>query len=609
MRQFRRIGFVLILGMLAAAASGENIVFPSDAGVVDVTEGPYHARGDGVHDDTAAIQQALDAYPNGNRIIYLPNGTYLVSDRLDWPAGRHGGEAHKRTILQGQSRDGTVIRLKDECPGYGDPENRKAVIWTGPKPAQRFRNAIRNLTVDIGSGNPGACGIQFNCSNQGCVRDVRIVSTDGQGVYGLDLAFTNEIGPLLIRGLEVVGFDVGIKTASNINSMTLEHVRLKGQNRLGIDNGGQVFSLRGLESVNVVPAVRNDGCMTLIDAHCLGGSGDLAAIVNEDTLYARNVQAAGYGRAIANRNGQRDAPGGRRVGEFVSAEALRLFPSPAASLNLPIEDTPEVPWDDLSQWANPEDYGADKTDGDDDTAAFQAAIDSGKTTVYIPAGGTFHIEGTLRVRGDVRRIIGTEGRLKGNGTIVFEDGTHPAVVFERFNVSYAKLKIRHEASRTLVLSSAIIASPTVCTGSGDLFVDDVCGGEWRFENPDQRIWARQLNIESGSETNVVNEGATLWVLGLKTEQERCKIETTAGGRTELLGAHVYAQSDKKVEPLLRIIDGSASFACVRQISYNNAWYDTVVEETRDGVTRTLTRQDAGNTLELYAGFEPAVARR
>jgi hypothetical protein len=55
-------------------------VFPADAGVVDVTRAPYRAKGDGHTDDTRAIQQALDDHPSSDKIIYLPNGTYVISD-------------------------------------------------------------------------------------------------------------------------------------------------------------------------------------------------------------------------------------------------------------------------------------------------------------------------------------------------------------------------------------------------------------------------------------------------------------------------------------------------------------------------------------------------
>ena len=610
----------VMLWLLPQAMLAENIVFPSDAGVVNVKQSPYFAYGDGIHDDTAAIQQALNNYPNGNRIIYLPNGTYLVSNTLTWPAGS-SGITQKRTILQGQSRDGTIIKLKDSCPGYQD--NLKAVIWTGLEPAQRFRNAIRNVTVNTGSGNPGACGIQFNCSNQGGIRDVKIISEDGQGIYGLDMSYTDEIGPMLIRNLHVVGFYFGIITGYTVNSMTLEHITLEGQRSYGFINGGQVVSIRGLTSYNSVTAVRNDSgssCMVLIDANLVGtGSAfSLPAIANAATLYARNITTSGYQKAIDNTGGNGKDVDGQTVTEFVSHDIISQFPSGQTSLNLPVKEVPTVPWDDLSEWVNPERYGAKGNDTLDDTAAFQAAIDSGKTTVYIPAGRTFYIQGTLRIRGNVRRIIGTEGRLQGNGTIIFEDGTYPTVIFERFDAMYANPVIQHAASRTLVLSTATIDGGIIGTGSGDFFLDDVCACPLIFSNPRQRIWARQIDPERGDIINIDNQGAMLWILGLKTERGCIKVNTTGGGYTELLGAHIYSTTETKVDPILCIDNASASFAGVRETNYNNYPYNDYVKEIRYTnyppipeyqIVRVLTRMEApgggagsGRVIPLYAGY-------
>jgi len=77
-------------------------VFPSDAGVVDLTQPPYAIKGDGKTDCTVGIQRALDDTAGSMKILYFPKGVYLVSDTLKW--GFAGGE--RRPVLQGTSLSG-----------------------------------------------------------------------------------------------------------------------------------------------------------------------------------------------------------------------------------------------------------------------------------------------------------------------------------------------------------------------------------------------------------------------------------------------------------------------------------------------------------------------
>lgn len=611
-----RYTFMMFLTLPVAGLHAENIAFAPNAGVIDITNPPYNAAGDGKTDDTAAIQKALNDHANGNRIIYLPEGTYLVSGTLKWGPGKHGGMAQKRTILQGQNRDTTVIRLMDACPGFQDEDEIKAVIWTGNRPAQRFRNAIRNLTVNTGTGNDGAAGIQFNASNQGTIRSVHIISGDGKGKIGLDMVYTDEVGPLLVRDLTVTGFDVGIKCGHTVNSQTFENITLVDQNICGIENDGQVVNVRNLRSFNAVPAVKNgsgSGCMTIIDASLIGkvGASRVAAVENDATMFARNIRASGYGRTLKNNGGHGHSPESSIVREFSSHPPISQFSCADKSLNLPVKDTPAIAWDDSEDWAVVTDFNAVGDGKTDDTDSFQAALDCGKPTVCIPGGKTFRIEGTVYVRGDVRRIIGCEARLKGKGAIVFTDEiSAPVVVFERFNISYSPLKIRHESSKTLILSSAIVAS-VESAGSGDFFIDDVCGGPWVFSNPDQNIWARQINPENSETPKITNNGADLWILGLKTEKANICVDMKNGGRTEILGAHIYAQGGEKTTPMMRIDNSKASFACVRETNWStDKQYTDYVEEIRGSESRILKKSDApkggagtGRVIPLYIGYD------
>jgi len=602
----------------ANSSRTENILFPADAGVINVKT-KFGAKGDGVTDDTAAIQAALNAYPNGGRIIYLPNGVYLVSDRLSWAAGTGKGDDYKNIILQGQSQQGTIIKLKDNAPGYTNDDEPKSVIFTGPSPAQRFRNSIRNLTLATGVGTEGASGIQFNASNQGTLREVTIRSGDGQGINGLDMSFTDEIGPLLVKNVTIQGFQNGIKTGGNINSQTFENITLENQKVYGFYNGGQVVNIRGLTSTNPVTAIYNaGGRVTLIDSSLtgMGGAADKPAIQSKYplNLLVRNTQTSGYQAAILDADATQAGP---NITEFVSRTVMSLFHSPMRTLNLPIRETPDVPWDDptSTSWANVVSFGAIPNDGKDDTAAIQKAIDSGKTTVYFP-NGTYHLRGTVLVRNNVRRVIGTEANVivgtQSNQTypgFKMVDGTSPVVVFERFQGGYyANPTFENASSRTIVIRHSLDVSGNM-TGSGDVFVEDVGGSNWRFNK--QNIWARQFNIENQG-THITNNGGNLWILGLKTERGGTLIETKAGGKTELLGGFAYtttaAPNGTQNDPMFINNESSISIS-MAEINYGGGPnYTTYVQETRNGESSNLSYSSmpsyigSGRQIPLYVGY-------
>lgn len=86
---------------------------PSYPVFADVTQAPYNAVGDGIADDTAAIQDALDDCPAG-RAVFLPTGIYRVHSTLYIRKGivLRGAGSHKTLIRNESSSTGNVILMR-----------------------------------------------------------------------------------------------------------------------------------------------------------------------------------------------------------------------------------------------------------------------------------------------------------------------------------------------------------------------------------------------------------------------------------------------------------------------------------------------------------------
>ena len=612
-----------------AAPVESNIVFPANAGVLNVRDAKYGARGDGKTDDTAAIQKALTEGLRNHRVVYLPNGVYLVSDTLKWQNVADAGNDVKGwgpfLQMQGQSRSKTIVRLKEGAEGFGDEETPKAVIATGSSGShggkkynggegnEAFENHLRDFTVETGKGNEGAVGIDWQASNCGAMRHV---SVRGGGYCGIGLT-RRDNGPGLIKDVSVEGFRFGIRTFQEIAHFTLEDIDLSGQSEAGLWIRDSVVGARHIRSRNSVPAIQMAGVsiLSLFDSDFKGGAG--AAAINcqgtEPRLYVRNLKTAGYAGAVKVRGALQktvltewssDAPLGNAQGKL--------------SLGLPIRDTPEWYDSNPKNWAD-----AGEPSGGDDTAQVQAALDSGKSTIFFRYGRYF-ISDTLVVPPGVKRIQGTGSQLTvktrmpdDKPMLRFAGGkATDLTIIDRFECSAADGPIvEHLDARTLVLTDLLGSSYRNQRGAGPLFIEDVVAGDWRFA-PGTQAWGRQWNIEGGAGPLLTNDGATIWVLGLKNEGGGVIVENKNGARTELWSVLAYTFGVPADRPALVNTDASLAVQ-LGGMTYMGAsgYYDLLVRNTQKGTTTELRRaatigRGSASTIPLYVSMsrsQPPIA--
>jgi hypothetical protein len=586
--------------------------------VVDV-KAAYQARGDGTTDDTAALQKAISENPN--RTLYLPAGTYLVGKALE--ARGRSGAWQSGLRLVGEDRDGTVVKLKDKASGFTNRWTPRPLLRTGnapvtaagpgrPETNAAFGNLIDNLTVDTGA-NAGAVGIDFAGSD---VAALRRLTVKGDGTDGI--AMTRSFpGPALLSRVDVHGFDHGIRVGQGQYGLTLEHITLTEQNISGLENGGNILAIHDLTSNNTVPAIRSmdrEGFITLVDAALGGGTADFSAIQSNGELLARRVRSTGYRSALTQAG--KIVPGAEAQ-QYVSRPAYLLAPeAPTPALDLGIRDTPEYFPADPANWASAAAFGAKPDDDTDDTDAIQKAIDAGKPVVYLPAG-QYVVGKTLHLHGAVRLFAGMGSTIAPGGT-AFGDAAHPTALLEVDDVTGPDLTISgltvgrgvpspgligvvQHTARPLVLKdvaccgAAYTASFRAQPGAGPLYLENVSAGRWQFDQP-QQVWARQLNHEDTDARDrtvrIRNAAATLWVLGLESEQNGPVLKATGTAKTEVLGGAVYESGTGNDVAFEAADDASValSFATTGPAS---SVYKVLVRQHRGATGRDLTRSQAG----------------
>ena len=204
------------------------------------------------------------------RIMYFPKGTYLVSDTIKYSTKRsrkyHGDkfwfELNRNIHFEGESRDETIIKLKDNSKGF-EYGNARPVIDFLPRPEamvehianNAMQNSIKDITIDCGCGNDGAVGIKFYASNTGCIRNVTVKSANHNGFAGISL-LNGACG--VIKNVKIQGFLYGV-LGLGIARTYFENICLDSQQLYGMYFNNFSAVLNNVKSNNTVPTVKADG--------------------------------------------------------------------------------------------------------------------------------------------------------------------------------------------------------------------------------------------------------------------------------------------------------------------------------------------------------------
>src|ERR1700730_12014348 len=171
---------LLLAALLSAAAptfgSSYYTSRPNDAKAVYLDTGGFSAQGNGVTDDTDALQRAINKVQETTNqgIVFIPSGRYRVTRTIYvWPGIRLIGfgatrpvfvlAAHAPGFQQGPAY---MIFFAGFRPGSLQASHGTSRVFppaNAPPPDANpgtFYSAISNLDIEIPEGNPGAVGIR-----------------------------------------------------------------------------------------------------------------------------------------------------------------------------------------------------------------------------------------------------------------------------------------------------------------------------------------------------------------------------------------------------------------------------------------------------------------
>lgn len=650
--------FIFLIGvaLLAGCSSAPSAERGHLASVVDVTASPYFADPTGQTDSTEAIIRALDdsarrvlaAYKDGLAevealpatglhrhpdsaesyrkdgqavlvstihlpyvpVVYLPQGEYLISEtlryRIQGLVNTYGDEINQQIRLRGAGVGRTVIRLKDNCPGFG-PGQRKAVVsyLQSEQTNVATSNYCEDLTIDVGRGNPGAIGLDFYTNNSGAVRNVEIISGDGSGYAGLQLGHANYSG-VLVKHVRVRGFDHGVHVDSATGGMFahLEDIDLEGQRISAVTAGAISVSLRQLRTRDVPVALTCNsarGFVALIDSE-LSGTGPRGIDRQAGSLYVSNMKLSGFVDA-------------REIEQWVYPRAYRSGAEQGMN-RLPIEDTPIYERDNNSV-TGVRGFGAVGDGVRDDSAAIQAAFDDGAAEIHFEPG-RYLIDTPITVPAHVQRVNFNFCDLVAGESLARSGREGFLIVGEGAGESRSPLWIERllawEQWKGGHYTFTHASRRTVCfkdiqTQTLPLYRNTVAGGKVFFDNVatttgvspgtnghgrcpvvlnGQKAWARQLNPERG-EPMIRNDGGDLVLMGYKSEGLGVIVETINGGRTEVIGGVANLGRTGEVafvakEAQMRISTATHGWRSV-------AYYRNAIRHAIAGQTMTLRAQD------------------
>lgn len=235
-----------------------NRIHARVSGVVSVKEPPYSAAGDGVTDDSAAIQAAVDAVTAaGGGVLFFPRGTYKTGEIfVDTSNITFLGEGMTVSVITGNPALSYLFRKTGDTVRNGITfEKLGLVVTSGTTPSAMRLNAVTDFTMRdcriVSAGQWGmVVGLAADTTSTRANKRIRFYNCRFEGptvTYEQLLIYNAE--DILISGcvFSDIGSDdsggVGIGLFQNIDRATVEDCRFVSGGSTAINHRAIYYTL------------------------------------------------------------------------------------------------------------------------------------------------------------------------------------------------------------------------------------------------------------------------------------------------------------------------------------------------------------------------------
>jgi hypothetical protein len=549
--------------------------------------------------------------------LYFPTGCYLVTSQLV-VYGTY-------FTLRGDGPHSSYIRLAPNAPSANRGSTKSYLLETYSNASnQNFREFIQDMGFAAGPGNPNVELVHWYNNNMGAINNVQLWCEDSACLYGLGLESAYP-GPTLIKNLAIYGCQYGVQfTGQAEYSTTIEGLTTEGQSVMAIGNAQNHFSIRHWLSVGSEPALIATGSgssIAILDSSIIGpGAGTVTGITNGasgSVIYGKALSCSGYSTC-----GMDSGSGSLRTyatfpSEFWTGTAQSVFDSnqPAHNLGLAVSETPSNPDPCTPSRCDWQQLGSDPT-------TWAATIASPtSTSLYLPPG-TYDTAANpvVTVPDSVNYIDFNSAQFSlanqtANVTLnVAGTSSTPLMIC---GCMYQNCLLNHTGTRTVVLKDWT-GGYQAQQGTGNLYLEDAVlanypklnnGGDGPTFYSSQSIWARQLNIETGTTSGTIYpkftcNGAKVWILGYKTEQDSPSVVENQGCIAEIYGFFFYqlSQNPAPVNSAPISLTNSSIWAVGGFIFVNSAGYGAPrwINETRGNSSSWIASPSVDVSLKMNA---------